>query len=238
MSLYDIREHPGDIEALIAGLEWRHWAGGQQSLEPLGRIELSVANYSDRGFMVVPYEPWAGKIEDPLINSYLRPRSETGEALQTEVFEKWPLPPTEKPFGDTDSIDKFTNQYDGYLAPSYTKLTVGDSWKRSFKKELAVLLFDPAGKDPKIVLMMKKYVGGAYCAGISMSTDSWLADSGFTPDKDADGSGICDHISEIHTDVCKMSSGEPTGPEISVTLSNVRVKVRAGAWARFNIWDA
>lgn len=147
-------------------------------------------------------------------------------------------PPTAKPFGDADSIQELVRQYPKVLAPSYTNVTVRGSWKRVFKQQLAVLLFDPAGKDPWIVLMMKKYEGGQYCAGISMSTTGWLQDSGFSPDKDPDGGGISDHISNIKTNVCNMSMGEPVGPEISVTLSNVRVKVYAAAWAGFTIWDA
>ena len=54
MSDYDIRKHPADIEALIEGLAWNWWVGGQQSVgtKPLDLIEMSIANYSDRGFMV------------------------------------------------------------------------------------------------------------------------------------------------------------------------------------------
>ncbi len=240
--LYDIRQYPDDIEKLIAGLSYNHRAAAFQSIgtEPLEQMELSIANYSDRGFLVTAYEAWAGRIAEPLSNSYLRRRSETGAALQTDVFEKMTVPLTERPFFGDESTDDFVDQCRKVLEPSYTCMGVRPSWKRVLKKEVAVLLFDPSGKDPWIVLMVKKYEGGPYCAGISMSTDGWLTDSGFTPDKDADGGGICAHISDIHTDVCKMSTGtgDDIGPEISVTLRGICVKVRAGAWAGFTIWDA
>ncbi|MEM6336517.1 MAG: hypothetical protein AAF752_08115 [Bacteroidota bacterium] len=236
---YDLRNHLPDARMLASDYAQRMRVGAIHNLKTDGSIMMDVANYSSIDFIVTAYDPNHGQVSQSpqrlRLDSLKTFAAHVQEAVIGPMNWRYPKPPFFSDYG------RFVLDHFGEMGHSYVQLGVNTyGWSGTFgtKQEIAMHLTPLLGGDPNIVLMIKKYAGGDFNAGISMSTGSWLHNAGFLPIQDACGTGIIDHILDVHTGLCKLSTGTPAGSEIAVTCAGIKVTVKAENWSSFVIDDA